>query len=136
MKTRLLPVFLSLAVLGIALVGPLPAAPASASSPAKSHPVGAVARYGAIVVRPGDSAVQVAAFLGQPDQRLSADTWVYRHFQAGPGEATADGCSMLLIRFSLDRVTELQQVNEPAVWVLAAMLAAPVDRPRVAVAGK
>ena len=131
MKTHPSSVLILLAAYSAALVSPLAALPAN-STPVTAYRLGAVERYGVKAVQPGDPATKVAAYLGQPDQKLSGDTWVYRRFQCQRDLEQAAECTTLLISFSHGRVTDLQRVNAPAVKAMAAELAARVPTRQIA----
>ncbi|HWA25197.1 MAG TPA: hypothetical protein VG734_05930 [Lacunisphaera sp.] len=118
MKTAALPGFVALLA---ALAGPLAAIPAINSTPAV-YRVSAVAVRGGTVVRAGDSAVTVVAHLGQPEQKMSRDIWIYRQFRSPEERHYQRDCTTLVVTFRDGRVTYLDRVNDPAVRWLAAHL--------------
>src|SRR3954471_22632492 len=105
MKARHSSVLILFAVFSAALVCPLAAVPAH-SIAATAYRLGAVERYGVKAVQPGDPATKVAAYLGQPDQKLADDIWVYRRFQCQRDLERAADCTTLLISFSHGHVTD------------------------------
>jgi hypothetical protein len=123
MKARSMHVlFLLLAVLAAASAGPLSA------EPAKAYRLGAVERYGVKAIRPNVSSRKVLAYLGQPDQKLSSDIWVYRKLPHRRNPAHEADCTTLLVHFSQNRVSDLQKVNETAVGLIAARFPSLITR--------
>jgi hypothetical protein len=135
MKTRPSSLSVLLAVLSAAFVSQLAAAPSS-PNPVMVYALGAVKCDDAKVIKPGDSASKVARCLGLPDQYLAgSDTWVYRHMQCQRELENAEACTIVVITFSQDRVSDMVRVNEPAVQELMAKLATPAAASLI-VAGK
>lgn len=76
-------------------------------------------------VVPGDSRDHVQHRLGRPVRTLSADEWVYDNCQPNDSRARSDGCLLLVISFSENRVKEMKFVNRPRLTEIVAALHTP-----------
>jgi hypothetical protein len=82
-------------------------------------------RIQASTIVPGETRDNVQRWLGRPERKLSPTEWVYDNCQPNDSQARRDGCWLLVVTFTEDRVSELKFVNRPLMTKIIAAIEAP-----------
>ena len=70
-------------------------------------------------IRRGTSDITVKSALGEPDQRLSPEVWVYYNFHSNQNLAKSLGCNTLMVTIENGKVADLKLLSRTGVQVVA-----------------
>jgi hypothetical protein len=122
MKTHIPSVLILAAALSVSALIPLFAAPAPQGVAPMAYSVSRVDLNSSESITRGTTAWTILRCLGNPQQKLSSDTWVYYGYQADFEPANDQQCDKLIFTMVRGEVADIKLVNDHAARLIAAQV--------------